>query len=62
MDHCSLVVDGDLVAGGPSVEAVKEELEMAVIRVVIVEGGVIHIFPQSGIIMVPFWSDGGRQR
>lgn len=52
MHYCSLVgVEGDFVVGCPSVEAVKEELEVAVIRVVIVdgggEGGVVHIFPPS---------------
>lgn len=48
MHYCSLVgVEGDFVVGCPSVEAVKEELEVAVIRVVIVDGGVVHIFPPS---------------
>lgn len=52
MHYCSLVgVAGDFVVSGPSVEEVKEELEMAVIRVVVVDGGgkggVVHVFPPS---------------
>lgn len=38
--HCILIgVEGDLVVIGPGVEAVKEELEAAIIQAVVVNGG-----------------------
>lgn len=50
--YCSLVgVEDDFVVGSPCVEAVKEELMVAVIQVGVVdgggEGGVVYIFPPN---------------
>lgn len=53
--HYNLVsVESDFVVGGPSVEAVKEKLKVAVIRVVVVDGGgegdgIHKLSPSTGV-------------
>ena len=54
MHDCSLVgFEGDFVVGGPFVETSKEELEVAVVRVDVVngggKGGVVYVFLPSAI-------------